>query len=99
MKKTNLKVERKVHNTGFYSEDIPTFDELVIINTLVKKKDHFCFNGRLSPASKTNLIMRRLLLSLQSAFPVKLYHPEEDPTVGQISEKDVQCFLCLVVSF
>ena len=34
--------------------------------------------------------MRRLLLSLQSAFPVKLYHPEEDPTVGQISEKDVQ---------
>ena len=37
LKKTNLKVERKVHNTGFYSKDIPTFDELVIINTLVKK--------------------------------------------------------------
>ena len=36
--------------------------------------------------------------SLQSTFPIKLYQPEEDPTVGQISDKDVQCFLCLVVS-
>ena len=35
---------------------------------------------------------------IQSTFPIKLYHPEEDPTVGQISDKDVQCFLCLVVS-
>ena len=23
--------------------------------------------------------------------------PEEDPTMGQISDKDVQCYLCLVV--
>ena len=35
---------------------------------------------------------------IQSTFPIKLYQPEEDPTVGQISDKDVQCFLCLVVS-
>ena len=36
--------------------------------------------------------------SLQSTFLIKLYQPEEDPTVGRISDKDVQCFLCLVVS-
>ena len=30
--------------------------------------------------------------------PIKLYQPEEDPSEGQISNKDVQCFLCLVVS-
>ena len=41
--------------------------------------------------------MRRQNLSLQSTFPIQLYQPEEDPTVGQISDKDVQCFLCLVV--
>ena len=34
----------------------------------------------------------------QSTFPTKLYQPEEDPTKGQISDKDVECFLCLVVS-
>ena len=28
---------------------------------------------------------------IQNTFPIKLYQPEEDPTVGQI-------FLCLVVS-
>ena len=37
-------------------------------------------------------------LSLQSTFSIKLYQPEKDPTVGQILDKDVQCFLCLVVS-
>ena len=31
-------------------------------------------------------------------FPTKLYQPEEDPTKGQISDKDVECFLCLVAS-
>ena len=36
--------------------------------------------------------------SLQSTFPIKLHQPEEDPTAAQISDKDVQCFLCLVVS-
>ena len=41
--------------------------------------------------------MRRQNLSLQSTFPIKLYQPE-DPTVGQISDKDIQCFLWLVVS-
>ena len=40
--------------------------------------------------------MRRQNLSLQSTFPIKLYKPEEDPTVGQISDKDVQWSLCLV---
>ena len=35
---------------------------------------------------------------IQSTFPIKLYQPEEDPTVSQISDKDVQCFLYLVVS-
>ena len=35
---------------------------------------------------------------IQSTFPIKLYQPEEDPTVGQLSDKDVQCFLCLAVS-
>ena len=34
--------------------------------------------------------MRRQNLSQQSIFPIK------DPTVRQISDKDVQCFLCLV---
>ena len=31
-------------------------------------------------------------------FTIKLYQPEEDPAKGQISDKDVECFLCLVVS-
>ena len=44
------------------------------------------------------LIKRRQNLSLQSTFPIKLYQPEEDPTVGQILDKDFQCFLCLAVS-
>ena len=35
---------------------------------------------------------------LQSTFLIKLYQPEENTTVGQISEKDIQCFLCSVVS-
>ena len=35
---------------------------------------------------------------LESTFPIKLYQPEEDPTVSQISDKDVQGFLCFVVS-
>ena len=33
-----------------------------------------------------------------TTFPIKLYQPEEDPTVGQLSGKDVECFLCLVIS-
>ena len=37
-------------------------------------------------------------LLLQGTYLIKLYQPEEDPTVGQISDKDVQCSLCLVVS-
>ena len=41
--------------------------------------------------------MRRQNLSLQSAFLIKLYQPEEDHTGGQISDRDVQCFLCLAV--
>ena len=53
---------------------------------------------RVSPASKTNLMMKIQNLWLESTFPVTLYKPEKDPTVDQISEKDVQCFLCLVVS-
>ena len=36
--------------------------------------------------------------ALQSTFSIKLYQPEEDPTKGQISDKDVECFLCLVLS-
>ena len=36
--------------------------------------------------------------SLQSTFLIKLYQPEDDCTVGQISDKDLQCFLCIVVS-
>ena len=35
----------------FDPNDIPTFNELVIKNTLVKKQDHFCLYGRVSPAS------------------------------------------------
>ena len=35
--------------------------------------------------------------SLQSTFLIKLYQPEENPTVVQILEKDVQCFLYLIV--
>ena len=33
---------------------------------------------------------------LQSTFLIKLYQPEENTTVGQISEKDIQCFLCFM---
>ena len=40
----------------------------------------------------TSAIMRTQNLSLQSTFLIKLYQPEENPTVGQISEKEVQCF-------
>ena len=36
--------------------------------------------------------------SLQSTFPIKLSQPEEDPAKGQISDKVVECFLCLAVS-
>ena len=42
--------------------------------------------------------MRRQNLSLQDTFPIKLYQPEENPTVCQISEKDVRYFLCSAVS-
>ena len=45
-----------------------------------------------------SVIKRRQNLSLQSTFLIKLYQPEEKPAVGQILEKDVQCFLCSVVS-
>ena len=51
-----------------------------------------------SSASYTKLIKRRQNFSLQSNFPIKLYQPEEDPTKGQISDKDVEFFLCLVAS-
>ena len=44
------------------------------------------------------LIKRRQNLSLQSGFQTKLYQPKEDPTKGQILDKDVECFLCLVLS-
>ena len=50
------------------------------------------------PALQINPFMRKQNLSLQSTFPIKLYQPEEKPKVGQISDKDVQYFLCLVVS-
>ena len=50
------------------------------------------------PALQINPFMRRQNLSLQSTFPIKLYQPVEKPKVGQISDKDVQYFLCLVVS-
>ena len=43
----------------------------------------------------TSVIMRTQNLSLQSTFRIKLYQPEENPTVGQISEKEVQCFYTL----
>ena len=59
---------------------------------------HFRFYGRVSPASQKKLIKRRQNSSLQSTFLIRLYQPEEDPTVGQISDKDFKCFLCLVVS-
>ena len=41
--------------------------------------------------------MRRQNLSLQSAFPINLCQPKENPSIGQISDKDFHCFLCLVV--
>ena len=36
-----------------------------------------------------SVIMRRQNLSLQITFRIKLYQPEENPTVGEMSEKDV----------
>ena len=77
---------------------MPTFSELVIKNTLVKKEDHFRFFGRVSLASKKNLIISRQNISLQSTFPIKLYQPEDDRTIVQILGKVIQFFLCLVVS-
>ena len=44
-----------------------------------------------------SVILRTQNLSLQSTFLIKLYHPEENPTVSQTTKKDVQCFLCSVV--
>ena len=49
------------------------------------------------PHRQTSLRKGRTF-SLQSTFPIKLYQPEEDPTVGQISGKDIQYVLCLVVN-
>ena len=51
--KTNLKTERKTHRFDnlFLLKNIATLNELVIKNTLVKIQDHFCFYGRVSPAS------------------------------------------------
>ena len=49
-------------------------------------------------SATVSVIMRRQNLSLQSTFLIKLYQPEENPTVGQISEKDFQCFLGSVAS-
>ena len=43
------------------------------------------------PHRQTSLRKGRTF-SLQSTLPIKLYQPEEDPTVGQISGKDIQCF-------
>ena len=34
--------------------------------------------------------------SIQSTFPVKLYQPKEDLTVGKISYKDLQCFFMFI---
>ena len=45
-----------------------------------------------------SVIMRRQNLSLQITFLIKLYQPEENPAVGKMSVKDVQCFSCSVVS-
>ena len=42
--------------------------------------------------------MRRQKLSLHNTFPIKLYQPEENPTVGQILNKGVQYFLCVAVN-
>ena len=50
------------------------------------------------PWSTALVIMRRQNTSLQSTFLIKFYQYEENPTVSQIWEKDVQCFLCLLVS-
>ena len=78
---------------SFNSKHIPIFNELVIKNTLVKR-----VYGSVSPTSETKVIKSKQNLSLQSIFPIKFYQPEEDTTVGQISDKDVQCFSCLFVS-
>ena len=49
-----------------------------------------------------NLPHRQILLWEGRIFYYKVpflpFQPEENPTVGQLSDKDVQCFLCLVVS-
>ena len=42
--------------------------------------------------------MRRQNFSLENTFPIKLCQPEANPTVVHTSEKDVQWFLCSVVS-
>ena len=47
----SIKRSPRCWTISFYSKDIPTFNELVIKNTLVKKQDYFCFYGRVSLAS------------------------------------------------
>ena len=41
---------------------------------------------------------RQSSLKEGKTFPIKLYQSEEDPAKGQISDKDVERFLCLVAS-
>ena len=56
--------------------------------------EHLFYRTRRVTASA---IMRRQNFWLQSTFLIKFYQPEENPAVSQISEKDVQYFLCSVV--
>ena len=77
LKENTLNIRKKGLQSciiSIYSKDISTFNELVIKNTHVKGKTNFHFYGKVSPVSGTNLIMRRQNLSLQSTFPIKLYH-------------------------
>ena len=75
LNKTNLTTEREAYSTvQSHFTLISAFNESVIKNTLVKKYDHFCLFGRVSPDSWTNIIMRKQNLSRQSNFPIKFYH-------------------------
>ena len=67
---------------------------------MLKNKNIFAFMEEFHLRNfTTNLIMNIQNLSLQSSFAITLYHPKENPTVGQISQKVVQYILCFLLTY
>ena len=58
----------------FYSKDLPTFNELVIKNSPIKKYNHFRFYWRVSPTPCTSFFMKRKNPLLQCLILIQLCH-------------------------